>query len=87
MLDKSRSKEKGGEPEMFLEVAGILAFGGQTCACVWGKLQEASAVLQLQRCSKRRHQETERLTSPQCSSCDGCIHIGCILNVVHRLGN
>lgn len=40
MLDKSRSKEKGGEPEMFLEVAGILVFGGQTCACVWGKLQK-----------------------------------------------
>lgn len=30
-MDKSRSKEKGGEPEMFLEDAGILIFGGQTC--------------------------------------------------------
>lgn len=30
-MDKSRSKEKGGEPEMFLEDAGILLFGGQTC--------------------------------------------------------
>lgn len=30
-MDKSRSKEKGGVPEMFLEDAGIQIFGGQTC--------------------------------------------------------
>lgn len=54
-MDKSRSKEKGGEPEMFLEDAGILIFFWRTDVLV--SVGEAAAPAL---------QQMELLTSPRC---------------------
>lgn len=71
MSGKSRSKEKGGEPE-----SGRIVSGRCWNSYFWrtdvfmrvGEAAEASAVLQLQRGSQQHHRETEHLTCPRCSS-------------------